>query len=165
MLFTFLTIIKKHFPRCPRSSTSACNDMLTDDYMFYLSFENSLCTDYVTEKLFYSLRELVIPVVYSGANYSKFAPPMSYINANDFDNPKQLASYLLFLDGNLTEYVKYFWWKKHYNILQDPHPSHAAFCQLCIHLHNGYEPSDKRQDVSNWWRNGTCVDKLSRIGF
>lgn len=37
---------------CPRSAQSDCNDRLNADYKFYLSFENSNCDYYVTEKFF-----------------------------------------------------------------------------------------------------------------
>ncbi len=54
------------------------------EYKFYLSFENSVCEDYVTEKFWKVLDYSVIPVVLGGANYSKFAPAKSYINIRDY---------------------------------------------------------------------------------
>ena len=36
-------------------SNSECDAMIEENYKFFLAFENSLCTDYVTEKFFRTL--------------------------------------------------------------------------------------------------------------
>lgn len=41
--------------QCP-SSKDCYAQLVEPDYFFYLSFENSLCVDYVTEKLYNALR-------------------------------------------------------------------------------------------------------------
>jgi len=66
-------------------SSPECYDMIESTYKFYLSFENSICTDYVTE-MFFRIAQLdsVVPVVYGGADYSRIAPPHSYIDARKF---------------------------------------------------------------------------------
>ena len=46
-------------------------------YKFYFSFENSLCDDYVSEKLFKVMDQIIIPVVYNGADMKKFLPDRS----------------------------------------------------------------------------------------
>jgi alpha-1,3-fucosyltransferase len=103
--------------------------MAEKDYFFYASFENSLYHDYVTEKLTRAYNNFVVPIVYGGSNYSRFVPPHTYINVNDFETPKQLADYLRILVKNPALYVKYFWWKRYYK-LSFP----DQFCNLCIEV-------------------------------
>ena len=62
--------------------------MLERDYKFYLSFENSLCRDYVTEKFYNALQFTTVPIVYGSANYSTVAPRKSYIDVRDFSSGK-----------------------------------------------------------------------------
>ena len=47
---------------CSRANEWECYEMLESNYRFYLSFENSICQDYVTEKFFNILRYDVIPI-------------------------------------------------------------------------------------------------------
>ena len=42
---------------------SKCFDSISKNYMFYLSFENSMCLDYVTEKFFKALNFGILPIV------------------------------------------------------------------------------------------------------
>lgn len=56
---------------CPRSSSEACLKILAKDYYFYFAFENSFADDYVTEKLFTSLDNYAVPVVFGEADYSR----------------------------------------------------------------------------------------------
>ena len=62
--------------RCPRLpppkhwlSAPKCYLNMSRNYKFYLSFENSICLDYVTEKFFNILNYDMIPVVMGGAHY------------------------------------------------------------------------------------------------
>ena len=92
-------------------NTEECDNMLEKEYKFYLSFENSLCSDYVTEKFYRALSLDIVPVVMGGADYKKRAPPKSYIDVMDFESPEHLAEFLLQLDKDDEEYLSYFWWK------------------------------------------------------
>ena len=94
-----------------KCAKNECNKFLEENYIFYLAFENSLCSDYVTEKLFRTLLLDIVPVVMGGADYKHFAPPKSYIDVADFESPEQLANFLLKLDKDEEEYLSYFWWK------------------------------------------------------
>ena len=72
-----------------------CFVEIARSYQFYLSFENSLCKDYATEKLFRALASDLVPVVMGGANYSKIVPPKSIINVQDFPSPEVLGKELM----------------------------------------------------------------------
>ncbi|OXA63890.1 Alpha-(1,3)-fucosyltransferase C [Folsomia candida] len=92
-----------------------CYLLVSVAYKFVLAAENSVCEDYVTEKLYNHLKLNVVPVVYGGADYNKYAPPNSFIDASKF-SPKELGEYLLLLDKNDTLYNQYFEWKQNYYI-------------------------------------------------
>ena len=92
-------------------NTPECDRMLEEEYKFYISFENSLCSDYVTEKFYRTLSLDIVPIVMGGADYKKRAPPKSYIDVKDFESPEHLANFLLELDKDDEEYLSYFWWK------------------------------------------------------
>ena len=61
-----------------------CMDMVNTTYKFYLSFENALCKDYITEKFWKVLPYNVIPIVLNGVDMSTLAPYHSYIDIKDF---------------------------------------------------------------------------------
>ncbi|XP_055523455.1 alpha-(1,3)-fucosyltransferase C [Wyeomyia smithii] len=145
---------------CPRGSPR-CSQMLTDDYRFYFAFENSLCQDYITEKMYNSMESYIIPVVFGGADYAKFAPPRSYIDVQQFGTVPELVAYLEWLAENPSEYIKYFWWKEHYRITGD-----QPFCQLCRKLHDvgARERIQYYKDIKRWWFDSAC-QREAKIRF
>ena len=54
---------------CPGRRSNECYQYLERNYRFYLSFENSLCRDYVTEKAFHPLKYNLIPITFGSALY------------------------------------------------------------------------------------------------
>lgn len=142
---------------CEKNST-LCLDMLTANYMFYLSFENSLCRDYITEKLYRPLTEYIIPIVFNSGNMSLYAPPDSYIDVNDFDSIEHLVSHLKFLTSNPKEYLKYFWWKKYYNVVMNLASFKIGFCDLCMKINDPKFMNKPHMypDIQSWWIDGMC---------
>lgn len=85
---------------CPRKLKESCFASQGPHYWFYLSFENSNCPDYVTEKLWRILDSAIVPIVMGGGNYSRIAPPHSVIDVNDYSSVEELAKYLVHLTEN-----------------------------------------------------------------
>ncbi len=81
-------------------------------YRFTLAFENSLTTDYLTEKFFDPLIAGSVPVYRGAPNADQFAPgERCFINALDFGSPRELADYLNVLAGDPDRYDTYLAWK------------------------------------------------------
>ncbi|XP_077289839.1 alpha-(1,3)-fucosyltransferase C-like [Arctopsyche grandis] len=131
--------------RCPRNDEHHCFDMLRTDYYFYLAFENSNCQDYVTEKVSNALVNNVVPIVLGGANYTKFLPPHSYLDASG-TSPKQMAHMIKKIIQNPKYYAEYFWWKDYYQVVDGYNP----FCKLCEILHDRNIRS-KAYNIREWW--------------
>ena len=81
-------------------------------YKFYLTFENSQTTDYVTERVFHALACGVVPVYRGAGNVGDFIPhPEAIIDTADFCSPAELAEYLRQLDHDDSAYTRHLQWK------------------------------------------------------
>ncbi|XP_046562958.1 glycoprotein 3-alpha-L-fucosyltransferase A-like [Haliotis rubra] len=78
---------------------------LNETYKFYLAFENNFCLDYISEKFFSYFNLDLVTVVRGGGDYSRDAPPKTYLNVDNFKSPKELADYLWFLNNNTDRYI------------------------------------------------------------
>lgn len=84
---------------------------LMAQHKFYLAFENTIQDGYVTEKLFFTLSQDVVPVYFGALDAPNITTTRSYIKASDFATPELLAEYLVYLDHNPEKYHEYFAWK------------------------------------------------------
>jgi hypothetical protein len=137
----------------------SCIRDISKEYKFYLSFENSVCNDYVTEKFWNPLSfNSILPVVLGAGNYTSIAPTNSFIDAQKFESPGKLAEYLLYLDGNFEEYSNYFLWKTKFRVKNNNH--NLAICKLCEALNDPQTPVKVYSDMKEWWRGGSeCKSK------
>ncbi|KAI8440862.1 hypothetical protein MSG28_009171, partial [Choristoneura fumiferana] len=117
--------------KCPRSDTLC--DNLPSKYYFYLSFENSIAEDYVTEKVYRAIKNAAVPVVFGGANYSRFLPPGSYLDAKKH-SPKKLATLMARLIKNSSAYSNFFKWRNHYTY-HEPYEAEDV-CRVCTALND-----------------------------
>lgn len=58
--------------KCPNDNFEQCNELIESEYHFYLAFEDSMAEDYVTYQLLIALNNFAVPVVFGGANYTKY---------------------------------------------------------------------------------------------
>ena len=138
--------------RCPAGEE--CFDMLEEKkkYRFYLSFENSVCKDYATEKFYsHALQRNMLPIVISGANLSDptVAPPGCCINALNFKGAKELAEYIKKVASNSTLYRSYFKWHSRYTV-RHVETRHVLFCRACQRLYTDSE-TKVYDDFHSWY--------------
>lgn len=159
----YINILKKYIPidvigicgevdrTCPKETgaKTECFKRKQYEYKFVIAFENSICRDYITEKVFVWLAYDIVPVVMGGGSYSRDTPPKSSINALDFDSPKALADYLIKVNKNDTLYNEYLQWKSKYMI------EYGIFsftmCNICSLLHNPDQPRKVYENFTKWW--------------
>ncbi|XP_031550872.1 galactoside 3(4)-L-fucosyltransferase-like [Actinia tenebrosa] len=155
------TVGAKDVGDCPQGSKE-CENILKR-YKFQLAFENSNCVDYITEKYWDGIKKGIVPVVMGGGHYDeRTAIPGSFINVMDFKSVKDLANYLVFLDKNNDEYVKYFAWKSKYRITDYP----PWNCVVCARLYLDLEPKfyERLDEIFDAEKNcGTNEKKLKRM--
>ena len=144
---------------CGSRSTCEVNNVFSNK--FYLSFESTNCTNYITEKFWRILRLGLIPVVIqpSKSIYNIVAPKDSYIHAEDFNfDSKRLADYLDRVSNDFTLYSKYFMWKQDYDIAYSAkHAESRRMCELCTLL-NTENANIYYTSVSKWF-NRECSFK------
>ncbi|CAB3403797.1 unnamed protein product [Caenorhabditis bovis] len=138
--------------KCPKSGN--CENALDTDYFFYVAFENSLCKDYNTEKLWnQGYQRTIIPLVMKRSIVEPFVPPNSFIAIDDFKSVKEMGDYLNYLMNNQTAYLEYFNWRRKYKVIFLNGVNHDVlerpwgFCQLCRILWN--EPREHHV-IDNW---------------
>ncbi|KAI4886109.1 hypothetical protein NFI96_004055 [Prochilodus magdalenae] len=102
---------------------------------FYLSFENSIYKDYITEKLYNPMKLGTVPVVLGPPreNYEEFVPADSFIHVNDFKTPQELAEHLKLLDQNREMYEQYFTWRERFAVRVAQFGLEHA-CRICDHV-------------------------------
>ncbi|XP_069139495.1 alpha-(1,3)-fucosyltransferase C-like [Argopecten irradians] len=138
---------------CPKSEFGNCLNKL-NNYKFALAFENSICRDYVTEKMFkaYRIQTSTIPIGRGQTQYDIFLPPKSYLDTSTYPTTKDLTAHMWNLSTNITAASSYFWWKRNY--VSDQAMS-EGFCELCRRVH---DPQLKRKytglyrDIDAWLR-------------
>jgi len=149
---------RKNVPPCGRYEHPNCKK-LYHSTKFYLSFENSLCPGYITEKYYDNPLGVMLPIVYGPKEYyDELAIPGSYINLYDFPSIQSLANYIKYLDKNDTAYNEYFKWQHKYKITR-----RNAMCKFCEKLHDVTLPPKTYNDLRAFYSMERCDKNLKRV--
>ena len=136
--------------RC--KSQQDCNAELRK-YKFYLSFENSFCKDYVTEKLYENaFQNEIVPVMIASVNTSdvNFLPPGSFINALDFPTVKDLTDHMTTVGNSPDLYNEYFKWHSNYTLNLEYHTP-PMLCRLCKKIHLDTSSVKTYPNIGSWY--------------
>ena len=121
-------------------------------FKFYLTFENSRCPNYITEKLFQNaIAQNLVPVVAGPPKkeYLQILPAGSFIHIEDFESPEVLSKFLLDLGQDQVRYEKYFEWKKdddnaYFQLLNQ---KNSGVCQMFEKLSKSELEASKRTNI------------------
>ena len=148
----FVDKVRKHglpvdiFGRCGKELTTDPEKMISSEYKFYMSFENSMCEDYLTEKVFKYFNYDTILVVRGGANYKKkLFPKHTFIDTADFKSFKSLVDYLKLVGNNGSLYTTYLRNKARYTSTGFSNLN-LSYCAVCNKLNyvNMYKKTYER---------------------
>ena len=117
LLLSLIKVISIHnYGKCLKNREFPSNqsdELVLAQYKFIYAVENSLCTDYVSEKWVRGLRVGTIPVV-AGVNgfpdYTRFDPALDlpvYVNIARFNSSKDLVEHLKQIGENEKIYSRY----------------------------------------------------------
>ncbi|XP_018565856.1 glycoprotein 3-alpha-L-fucosyltransferase A [Anoplophora glabripennis] len=139
---------------CPGHFRTDCPAV--DKYLFYLSFENSNCDEYITEKLWWNAYyKKSIPIVMGAdvENYRKMLPLNSYINVDDFASPAVLAQFIYRLNET-GEYREYYKWKTDFEVLNEHgyfKSESFHFCRICQALNYNDKSTKVYEKLDDFW--------------
>jgi alpha-1,3-fucosyltransferase len=154
--------LKRHcdvdvFGKCGMQCNGCLASSKIHQYKFYLAFENTICTDYLTEKTYRNaLDKGIVPVILSGTNLSNpfIIPPGSYIDATKFSTALELAEYLKKVGSDPSLYNKFFEWRNHWNIkISDVTTSS---CRICQKIHMKSLINKSLPDNMSWFSRSDC---------
>eukprot|EP01080_Neovahlkampfia_damariscottae_P012198 gene12198-5785_t len=118
-------------------------------YKFILAFENTVQSDYLSEKYFGALRADAVLVYFGAPNMHDYSPISGKMGINALDyTPEELAKFLQELADDDEKYNQYLNWKKQalqQKFLQDSRKDFLLkgkdgwMCRLCQHYHQRYD--------------------------
>ncbi|CAF1322567.1 unnamed protein product [Adineta steineri] len=142
--------------KCSKEKNSQCQANL-NEYYFYLSFENSRCHSYITEKFWNIIsdnKNRLVPIVMGASinDYKQIAPKQSFIHVDQYKTPEELAKYLNYLIANPKKYLTYLQWRE-YNQIEPINSTRwkTLLCPLCQMAYETHLSPSIRMNFSAWY--------------
>ncbi|EZA62444.1 hypothetical protein DMN91_004015 [Ooceraea biroi] len=156
--------------RCLNGNRTACPGHFNRDcpilerYKFYLSFENSNCREYLTEKVFWNAYDkFAVPIIMGASREDcwRLLPPRSFLHVDDFASADALANYLRYLDRDDERYLQYHDWRRRYQVFNEHGYFGSAskhYCRICEALHyNSIAPKVYTRLDQFWSQQRDCT--------
>ncbi|GBP75831.1 Alpha-(1,3)-fucosyltransferase C [Eumeta japonica] len=134
--------------KCSRTVDTFCDKLIERDYYFYLALENSFAEDYVTEKVWRAVNNTAVPVVLGGAQYDRFLPPGSYLDAGQL-SVAELAKRIAHAVRSPTYYSRFFRWRELYSWTNKLLEKNV--CAVCAALHAPRMSTARYGHFRRWW--------------
>ncbi|XP_052805972.1 alpha-(1,3)-fucosyltransferase C-like [Mya arenaria] len=137
-----------------KPSKEQFENIIDEEYKFYLEFENSFCPDYITEKFFMNYKRDVVTILRGMGEYEKYFPKGSFLNTKDFPSPGDLAKFIVNLAADEEKYIEYLKMKDRFSVKELQFTYDDSVCKICHRLNNinEYRKTVDLNDVL-----GTCV--------
>ncbi|KAL3094616.1 hypothetical protein niasHT_023930 [Heterodera trifolii] len=152
-----------------RKCDDECYQREQESHFFYLAFENAVCTEYVTEKFWKALRNLMVPIVLSRKVMEEVGIPNgTFIAVDDFNSVKALADYLKELQKDTDKYMSYFKWTKTYQKHRSGNGIQPPLCQLCEIAHKQRHKDTFKTyavQLDNFWPKTQCEPNFVQKRF
>ncbi|XP_037872953.1 alpha-(1,3)-fucosyltransferase 7 [Bombyx mori] len=120
---------------CPGHFRADCK--IISNYLFYFVLENSLCKEYITEKLFHqAYAKGAIPIIQGPPleDCKRLLPPNSFLHLDEYRSPKKLANEIRNITSNEDNLLSYHLWRNHFQVINE----HGYFgtksyhyCRIC----------------------------------
>ena len=141
--------------KCSKSKFQECLRKFMKSNDFYLAFENSLCKDYITEKVMniYAHNLDIVPVVRGPSEQNNiYLPPNSFINTQELDGVVNVMNTIHSVGSENEHYTSKFHSRQFGEF--DINNSKRVWCDLCNRLHSNrvnYTHHRIYHDIDRWW--------------
>ncbi|XP_063391830.1 alpha-(1,3)-fucosyltransferase 7-like [Cydia fagiglandana] len=121
--------------KCPGRLAKDCP--IIYKYLFYLVMENTICRQYISEKIFHNAyAKGAIPIIMGTPleDCMNILPPNSFLHMDNFASVRDLAREIYAIRDNTSKLLSYHAWRMHFETVEEHGymgTRSLALCRLC----------------------------------